>query len=67
SDIDVVWVNGYGWPVYRGGPMHYADQIGLAKVLAKMKEFEAKMGDAFKPAALLEKLAAEGKKFADMR
>jgi 3-hydroxyacyl-CoA dehydrogenase len=67
SDVDVVWVNGYGWPVYRGGPMHYGDQIGLDKVLAKMKQFQATMGDAFKPAALLEKLAAEGKKFADMR
>ena len=63
----MVWVNGYGWPVYRGGPMHYADFIGLDKVLAKMKEFEAKMGDAFKPAALLERLVAEGKKFADLR
>jgi 3-hydroxyacyl-CoA dehydrogenase len=67
SDIDVVWVNGYGWPVYRGGPMHYADYVGLDKVLAKMKEFQAKMGDQFKPAPLLEKLAAEGKKFADLR
>ncbi|HEY0300905.1 MAG TPA: 3-hydroxyacyl-CoA dehydrogenase family protein, partial [Rhizomicrobium sp.] len=67
SDIDVVWVNGYGWPVYRGGPMHYADSIGLDKVLAKLKEFQATMGDAFKPAALLETLAAEGKKFADLR
>ncbi len=67
SDIDVVWVNGYGWPVYRGGPMHYGDQIGLDKVLAKMKEFQATMGDAFKPAPLLEKLVAEKKKFADMR
>jgi 3-hydroxyacyl-CoA dehydrogenase len=67
SDIDVVWVNGYGWPVYRGGPMHYGDAIGLDKVLAKMKEFQATMGDAFKPAPLLEKLVAEKKKFADMR
>src|SRR5579872_2751308 len=67
SDIDVVWVNGYGWPVYRGGPMHYGDSVGLDKVLAKMKEFQATMGDAFKPAALLEKLVAEGKKFGDMR
>ncbi|MEJ0043797.1 MAG: 3-hydroxyacyl-CoA dehydrogenase family protein [Rhizomicrobium sp.] len=67
SDIDVVWVNGYGWPVYRGGPMHYGDSIGLDKVLAKLKEFQATMGDAFKPAALLEKLAAEGKKFADLK
>ena len=67
SDIDVVWVNGYGWPVYRGGPMHFADSVGLDKVVAKMKEFQATMGDAFKPAALLEKLVAEGKKFAEMR
>ena len=67
SDIDVVWQNGYGWPVYRGGPMWYGDHVGLDKVLAKMKEFEAKMGDAFKPAALLEKLVAEGKKFSDLK
>ena len=67
SDVDVVWVNGYGWPVYRGGPMWYGDQIGLDKVLAKMKEFQAQMGDVFKPSALLEKLVAEGKKFGDMR
>jgi len=63
SDIDIVWINGYGWPVYRGGPMFYGDTVGLDKVLAKMKEFQAQMGDDFKPAALLEKLVAEGKKF----
>jgi 3-hydroxyacyl-CoA dehydrogenase len=67
SDIDVVWQNGYGWPVYRGGPMWYGDQVGPAKVLAKMKEFQATMGDQFKPAALLEKLVAENKKFADFK
>ena len=66
SDIDVVWQNGYGWPVYRGGPMWYGDQIGPAKVLEKMKSFQATMGDDFKPAALLEKLVAEGKKFSDL-
>jgi 3-hydroxyacyl-CoA dehydrogenase len=66
SDVDVVWQNGYGWPVYRGGPMWYGDQIGAAKVLEKMKEFQAKMGDDFKPAPLLEKLVAEGKKFSDL-
>jgi 3-hydroxyacyl-CoA dehydrogenase len=67
SDIDVVWENGYGWPVYRGGPMFYGDQIGLDKVLAKMKQFEGEMGAAFKPAALLEELVAEGKRFQDAR
>jgi 3-hydroxyacyl-CoA dehydrogenase len=67
SDIDVVWVNGYGWPVYRGGPMHYGDQVGADKVLAKMKEFQGSMGDEFKPSALLEKLVGEGKKFSDLK
>ncbi|MEQ8327544.1 MAG: 3-hydroxyacyl-CoA dehydrogenase NAD-binding domain-containing protein [Parvibaculum sp.] len=65
SDIDIVWINGYGFPVYRGGPMFYGDTVGADKVLAKMKEFQAKMGDGFKPAALLEKIVAEGKKFGD--
>ncbi len=63
SDIDIVWINGYGFPVYRGGPMFYGDTVGLDEVLAKMKEFQAQMGDDFKPSALLEKLVAEGKKF----
>ena len=63
SDIDIVWINGYGWPVYRGGPMFYADTIGLKTALAKLKEFQAKFGDDFKPVGLLEKLAAEGGTF----
>jgi len=63
SDIDIVWINGYGWPVYRGGPMFYADSIGLGVVLAKLKEFEAKFGADFKPAGLLEKLAVASKGF----
>ena len=63
SDIDIVWINGYGWPVYRGGPMFYADTVGLKAILARLKEFEGKFGDDFKPAALLEKLAAEGGTF----
>ena len=65
SDIDIVWINGYGWPVYRGGPMFYADLIGPDKVLATLREFEATMGEDFKPAALLESLAAENKHFQD--
>jgi len=67
SDIDVVWENGYGWPVYEGGPMWFGDKVGLPKVLEKMRAFEAQMGDQFKPAALLEKLVAEGKKFSDLK
>jgi len=66
SDIDVIWQYGYGFPGYRGGLMYYGDQIGPAKVLAKMKEFQATMGDQFKPAPLLEKIVAEGKRFADI-
>ena len=65
SDIDVVWVNGYGWPVYRGGPMHYADQLGLDVVLEKLKNYEALHGAAFKPAALIETLVASGQSFSD--
>ena len=66
SDLDVIWINGYGWPLYRGGPMFYADLVGLDKVLAVMKKFQAEHGDDFKPAALLEKLVKEGKKFASL-
>jgi 3-hydroxyacyl-CoA dehydrogenase len=66
SDIDIVWINGYGWPVYRGGPMFYGDTIGLDKVLAKLVSLQAKNGDDFKPSKLLEKLAAEGKRFQDL-
>ena len=67
SDIDIVWVNGYGWPVYRGGPMFYGDTVGLPEVLAKMREFEAKLGADFKPAALLETMAQESKRFQDLK
>jgi 3-hydroxyacyl-CoA dehydrogenase len=66
SDIDIIWQNGYGWPVYRGGPMWWGDQQGLPKILAKMQEFQATMGDQFKPSPLLEKLVAEGKGFKDL-
>ena len=67
SDIDIVWQNGYGWPKYEGGPMFFGDKVGLDKVLAKMKEFQATMGDQFKPSPLLEKLVAEGKRFQDLK
>ena len=65
SDIDVVWMTGYGWPVYRGGPMHYADAVGLDHVLDRLKAFHGTHGDDFKPAPLLEKLVAEHKTFQD--
>ena len=66
SDIDVVWINGYGWPVYRGGPMFYADLIGPEKVLTRLKQFEATMGAEFKPAPLLEGVVAEKKRLQDL-
>jgi 3-hydroxyacyl-CoA dehydrogenase len=62
-DIDVVWVNGYGFPRQRGGPMYYADAQGLANVLATLRDFEHRLGADFKPAPLLEQLAASGGKF----
>jgi 3-hydroxyacyl-CoA dehydrogenase len=67
SDIDIVWINGYGWPVYRGGPMFYADTVGLQTVVAKLKEHQSKLGPDFKISPLLEKMAAEGKRFQDMK
>jgi 3-hydroxyacyl-CoA dehydrogenase len=64
SDIDVIWVYGYGWPVYRGGPMFWADQIGLKRVRDRMVEFRNQSGDAFwTPAPLLDRLASEGRGF----
>jgi 3-hydroxyacyl-CoA dehydrogenase len=66
SDIDMVWVTGYGWPIYRGGPMFYGNQVGLRKVVDRLKHYEAQMGAFFKPSRLLEKLAAEGGKFGSL-
>ena len=64
SDIDVIWVYGYGWPVYRGGPMFWADSIGLRALRDKMLEFQKASGDTFwAPAPLLSRLADEGKGF----
>ncbi len=66
SDLDVIWVNGYGWPVYLGGPMFYADMIGLDKVLDTLRKFESQLGKEWKPAPLIEKLVKEGKGFKDL-
>ena len=64
SDIDVTYVYGYGWPVYRGGPMHYANSIGLDKVLAKINHYHETTGDDFwAPSPLLVSLAEQGKRF----
>jgi 3-hydroxyacyl-CoA dehydrogenase len=65
SDIDVIWVTGYGWPTYRGGPMFYADCLGIKQVRDRLRELEARYGAAFKPAALLDRMADLGQSFAD--
>lgn len=64
GDIDVIWTNGFGFPTYLGGPMFYADQVGLPKVKAALDTYAGLVGDQyFKPAALIERLVAEGKGF----
>ena len=65
SDIDVIWVYGYGWPVWRGGPMYYADQLGLAHIRDRLTLFAERSGDeTLRPAVRLRRLAAEGRGFA---
>jgi 3-hydroxyacyl-CoA dehydrogenase len=63
SDIDVVYVNGFGFPRHRGGPMFYADTIGLQTVLARVNEYRSQFGDYWQPSPLLQKLAKEGRGF----
>ena len=64
SDIDIVWINGYGFPRWRGGVMHWADEIGLAAVHATIARLDESQ-DHWEPAPLLSRLAAEGRSFAD--
>jgi 3-hydroxyacyl-CoA dehydrogenase len=67
GDIDVVYVYGYGWPVWRGGPMHYADRIGLGHIRDRLQKLAADTGDArHQPAALLSRLADENRGFASL-
>ena len=66
SDIDVVWVYGYGWPAWRGGPMFYADQVGLKHIRDRLAEYASRSGDAaLEPAPLLARLARENRGFGD--
>jgi 3-hydroxyacyl-CoA dehydrogenase len=65
ADIDIVFLNGYGFPAYRGGPMWYADTVGLTKVYERVSEFHKQHGELWEPASLLKRLAEEGKGFAD--
>jgi 3-hydroxyacyl-CoA dehydrogenase len=67
GDIDVIWLNGYGWPAWRGGPMRYADSIGLAAVAGRLEAFAAARGEpSLAPAPLLRRLADAGQGFADL-
>ena len=65
SDIDVAYVYGYGFPKYRGGPMYYADQVGLANVYRDILSLHQQYGDAWGPAPLLKRLAEAGSSFAE--
>ena len=64
SDIDIIYLNGYGFPAHRGGPMWYADTVGLKKVLERVSEFHRQHGETWRPAPLLKRLAEQGKTFA---
>src|SRR6516164_2041795 len=65
SDIDVIWVYGYGWPVWRGGPMYYADRLGLAHLRDRLTIYAERSGDeTLRPATRISRLAAEGRGFA---
>jgi 3-hydroxyacyl-CoA dehydrogenase len=68
GDIDVIWIYGYGWPVWRGGPMFYADGVGLPRIRDRLAHYAERSGDAsLKPAPLLTRLAGEGQGFASLK
>jgi 3-hydroxyacyl-CoA dehydrogenase len=64
-DIDIIYLNGYGFPSYRGGPMWYADTVGLKNVYERISDFHSQQGELWEPAPLLKRLAEEGKTFAE--
>ena len=65
ADIDIIYLNGYGFPAYRGGPMWYADAVGLPKVYQRIRDLEQQHGELWTPAPLLKRLAEAGKTFAE--
>ena len=65
SDIDVIYVNGYGFPGWRGGPLFYADRRGLSEVLDRIRGFHRDHGERWRPAPLLVELAERGTTFRD--
>jgi len=64
-DIDIIYLNGYGFPAYRGGPMWFADTVGLPRVYERVMEFQRQHGSLWEPAPLLTELAKQGQRFAD--
>jgi 3-hydroxyacyl-CoA dehydrogenase len=65
ADIDVIYLTGYGFPGFRGGPMFHADTVGLETILKRISEFHRQLGERWKPAPLLETLVREGRTFRD--
>jgi 3-hydroxyacyl-CoA dehydrogenase len=65
SDIDIIYLNGYGFPAYRGGPMWYADAVGLKPIYERVSDFHRQLGDIWQPAPLLKRLAEQGKTFTE--
>ncbi len=63
-DIDIIYISGYGYPAWRGGPMWYADTVGLKKVYDRVQQFYEEHGEVWTPAPLLKELAETGKTFA---
>ena len=59
SDIDIIWINGYGWPIYEGGPMFYGNLIGFDKILSWLQDMEKEHGSDFSPSPYLEKVVEE--------
>jgi 3-hydroxyacyl-CoA dehydrogenase len=66
SDIDIIYINGYGFPSYRGGPMWHADTVGLKQVYERVMEFHRQHGEIWEPAPLLKRLAEQGRTFAEV-
>ena len=66
ADIDVIYTNGYGFPAWRGGPMFYADRVGLKKIYDRVSAFHQELGQRWAPAPLLAKLAREGTTFKEL-
>ncbi|MHB0773876.1 3-hydroxyacyl-CoA dehydrogenase NAD-binding domain-containing protein [Bradyrhizobium sp. 1.29L] len=67
GDIDVVWIYGYGWPIYRGGPMYWADQVGLKHIADRLAFYAKETNDpSLEPTPLLKRLAAQGQAFASL-